>query len=79
MVHPNVLPGLALGEADGQPFMVMALLSSTLRREMPRDPAAVPFWVRWRDVKKWPMSRSMRYAVELARALRYCHHEVCER
>ena len=75
MEHPNVLPGIALGQVDGQPLMVMALLASVLSAELPRSNDTVPVWVRWRDQRKWPLSRALRYGVELGCALRYCHHE----
>ena len=76
MRHANVLPGLALGQtADGQPFMLVALLENVISRVMPRDAAIVPFWVRWRELRRWPLKRALKYACELAAALRYCHHE----
>lgn len=74
MDHPNVLPGLALGRRDGQPFLVLALLSTVLRHELPRPVETVPFWVAWREARRWPMSRAMRCASEVGSALRYCHH-----
>ena len=42
---------------------------------MPRDASVTPFWVRWRELREWPQSRSLKYSTELAKALRYCHHE----
>jgi serine/threonine protein kinase len=75
MDHPNVLPGLALGQKEGQPFMVLTLLSTVLRRELPRPVETVPFWVAWREARRWPMSRAMRCASEIGSALRYCHHD----
>ena len=75
MRHPNVLKGLAIGQTDGQPFMVMELLTTALPKAMPRDASVTPFWVRWRELREWPQSRSLKYSTELAKALRYCHHE----
>ena len=75
MDHPNVLKAYALGQHEGQPLMILELLSRTLTSELPRDPDAVPFWVRWREVKRWPLSRSLHCAVQLARALKYVHDD----
>ena len=76
MDHPNVLKAYALGQHEGQPLMILELLSRTLTSELPRAPDTVPFWVRWREVKRWPLSRSLHCAVQLARALKYCHDDV---
>ena len=75
MDHPNILPGRALGQREGKPFMVLDLLSSVLVSELPRSAESVPFWVRWREVKRWPLSRAIKCARQLGEALRYCHHE----
>jgi serine/threonine protein phosphatase PrpC len=75
MDQPNVLKAYALGQHEGIPLMIVELLSRTLNSELPRDPDAVPFWVRWQDVARWPLSRSLHCAVQLARALKYCHDD----
>jgi serine/threonine protein kinase len=75
MDHPNVLKAYALGQHEGIPLMIVELLSRTLPLELTRDPDTVPFWVRWREVKRWPLSRSLHCAVQLARALKYCHDD----
>jgi len=75
MKHPNVLTGLGLGQVDGQPFMLLPLLESTLAQALPRDADAVPFWVRWRECKQWTLLRAVRCGLELAMALRHCHHD----
>ena len=75
MDHPNVLKAYALGQHEGIPLMIVELLSRTLPLELPRDPDTVPFWVRWREVARWPLSRSLHCAVQLARALKYCHDD----
>ena len=51
MDHPNVLPAIGLGEHEARPFMVLELLTSVLRDELPGDPATTPFWVRRRQVR----------------------------
>jgi serine/threonine protein phosphatase PrpC len=75
MDHPNVLKAYALGQHEGIPLMIVELLSRTLPSQLPRDPDTVPVWVRWREVKRWPLSRSLHCAVQLARALKYCHDD----
>ena len=45
--------------------MVMSLLTSVLIKELPRAKEVVPFWVRWRECRKWPLTRGLKYAVEL--------------
>ncbi|KOO27185.1 serine threonine-protein kinase ctr1 [Chrysochromulina tobinii] len=75
MDHPNVLKAYALGQHEGIPLMIVELLSRTLPSQLPRNPDTVPFWVRWREVKRWPLSRSLHCAVQLARALKYCHDD----
>ena len=75
MDHPNVLTAFALGQHEGKPLMIIQLLGCTLTSQLPRDPDTVPFWVRWREVKRWPISRCMHCAVQLAKALKYCHDD----
>ena len=75
MKHPNVLPARALGQYEGKPFIIIELLASVLHKELPRDVDTVPFWVRWREVKAWPLSRALNCGVQLARALKYCHDD----
>ena len=75
MDHPNVLKAYALGQHEGIPLMIVELLSRTLPSQLPRDPDTVPFWVRWRELKRWPLSRCLHCAAQLARALKYCHDD----
>ncbi len=75
MTHPNVLPAHALGQHEGKPFIIIELLASVLHKELPRDPDTVPFWVRWREVKAWPLMRCLNCGLQLARALKYCHDD----
>jgi serine/threonine protein kinase len=75
MNHPNVLKAYALGQHEGIPLMIVELLSHTLPSQLPRGPDTVPFWVRWRELKRWPLSRSLHCAAQLARALKYCHDD----
>ena len=72
--HPNVLRAIALGASeDGVPFMVVERLYGMLSKMLPRDPAVHPFWITWADAKKWPLTRSINYGLQLARALEFCH------
>jgi hypothetical protein len=75
MDHPNVLKAYALGQHEGIPLMIVELLSHTLPSQLPRGPDTVPFWVRWRELKRWPLSRSLHCAAQLASALKYCHDD----
>ena len=75
MVHPNVLQAKAIGEHEGKPFMIVSVLASVLSQELPRAADTVPFWVRWREVKRWPLTRALDCGIQLARAIKYCHDE----
>ncbi len=79
MDHPNVLGGLALGMFDGKPFMVLDLLKSTLKEELPGAFGEVPFWTRWRGVRRWPLSRALDCGVQLASALHYVQEDAFPR
>ena len=78
MRHPHILRGLALGEESGRPFMVVERLASVLEQQLPSDPATTPFWITWRQHRRWPLSRALRHGVELAVALRHCHDDAFE-
>ena len=75
MVHPNILSAHALGQHEGKPFMVVELLSSVLSNDLPTGAETVPFWVRWREVSRWPLARGLRCGVQLCSALKYCHDD----
>ena len=75
MEHPNIMQCKAIGEELGRPFMLLHVVSSILSHELPRDPEDVPFWIRWREVRNWPLSRALDYGIQLGRAIRYCHDE----
>jgi len=75
MRHPHVLSCEAIGEHEGIPFVVLEVLSSVLSHDLPRPADAVPFWVRQREVKQWPLSRALSYGAQLASALQYCHDD----
>jgi len=75
MRHPNILLSKAMGEHEGIPFVVLEVLSSVLAKDLPRPGDDVPFWVRQRDVKAWPLSRAFSYGAQLAAALKYCHDD----
>jgi len=73
MDHPNVLKGLAIGYEGGRPFMVLDQLKSVLAAELPTDPNATLFFTRRKQLKAWPLTRAVRCALDLAKALEYCH------
>jgi len=75
MDHPNVLNAYALGQLEGKPFVIIELLATVLNKELPRDPDTIPFWVRWREVKAWPLMRCLNCGLQLSRALQYCHDD----
>ena len=75
MDHPNVLNAFALGQNEGKPFVIIELLATVLNKELPRDPGTIPIWVRWREVKAWPLVRALNCGLQLARALQYCHDD----
>jgi len=75
MQHAHVLSSVAMGEHEGIPFVVLEVLSSVLSRDLPRPADSVPFWVRQREVKQWPLSRALNYGAQLASALQYCHDD----
>lgn len=70
-----LLAAYGLGLHEGKPFIVLEVLSSILAKELPRDPDVVPFWVHWRECKKWPLSRCIDVGSQLAGALKYCHDD----
>ena len=53
--------------------MIVERLPYMLAKLLPRDPDSTPFWRFSSDRKKWPLSRALDYARQLARALAYCH------
>ena len=76
MNHPNVLSSVATGkDSQGYPFLVVEKLAAVLSNELPKSAESVPSWTRKAQCKKWPMSRALHVARELAAALRYCHEE----
>ena len=71
--HPNIIQLLATGMFEGDPFLVLPLLPLILSSLLPRCADVVPIWVRRREVRRWPASRGIRYARQLAEALAHCH------
>jgi serine/threonine protein kinase len=56
--------------------MIVEKLGRTLVAELPIDiDSGQPAWVRMRQCKKWPLSRALDVAAQLATALAYCHDE----
>ena len=75
MDHPNIMQCKGIGEESGRPFMLLNVVRTILLNELPRDPEDVPFWTRWRELRKWPLSRALDYGIQLGRAIRYCHDD----
>jgi len=73
MRHRHVLGAIAMGTHEGLPFLVLEKLSSVLAAELPKPAETVPFWTARTQRKKWPLSRTLQVALELAHALDYCH------
>jgi len=73
MAHRNVLRPLAHGQYDASPVLVMPVLYQLLSAELPKAVGTVPVWTRRAQVKRWPLSRALKYGIELAEALHYCH------
>lgn len=79
MKHPHVLRAIAMGtDPAGFPFLVLEKLDTVLSAELPKASDSVPFWTRRSQVKKWPITRALRVARELADAMHYCHHAYYE-
>ena len=62
-----------MGTYEGLPFLVLEKLSLVLANELPKPSDSVSFWARRSQIKKWPLTRTLRVAKELASALHYCH------
>lgn len=82
MRHENVISVVAQGtytcgsSARGQlPFLCLEMLASTLAAELPPSSNSASAWVRKAAVRAWPLSRSIDVAMQIARAMRYCHDE----
>jgi len=82
MRHENVISVVAQGtyacssSARGQlPFLCLEMLASTLDAELPPSSNSASAWVRKAAVRAWPLSRSIDVAMQVARAMRYCHDE----
>ena len=55
---------------------VMERLSGTLEAALPPQKiggAAVPIWIYLAAVRRWPLQRGLRVAIDLADVLAYCH------
>jgi serine/threonine protein kinase len=82
MRHENVISVVAQGtyacgaSARGElPFLCLEMLASTLAAELPPSSVSTSPWVRKAGVRAWPLSRSINVALQISRALRYCHDE----
>ena len=76
LCHVHVMGALCHGlTPQGDTFVVMPLLASTLTAALPRPMDEVGVLKHRAQVKAWPLVRAVRLAVQLGRALRYCHRE----
>jgi len=73
--HPGILSVLGVGETEGKPFLVLDRLKSVLSATLPKPADQVPIWERRSATKRWPLVRALQCGLELADALRFCHHE----
>tara|TARA_B100000795_G_scaffold15169_1_gene10278 strand:- start:1158 stop:2096 length:939 start_codon:yes stop_codon:yes gene_type:complete len=74
--HVHVMGALLHGVTPGgDTFLVMPVLASTLAAALPRPVEEVGLFKRRAQIKAWPLVRAVRCAVQLGRALRYCHRE----
>ena len=55
-----------VGQTDGQPFLVLDLLSSTLAAALPKPAADTSFCARRMSVKRWPLLRALSCGLQLA-------------
>ena len=74
--HRGIVRVQGVGQTDGQPFLVLDLLSGTLAAALPKPAVDTSYCARRFSVKKWPLLRSLSCGLQLAEVLRYCHDEV---
>jgi serine/threonine protein kinase len=66
--HPNIVPVLSVGDADGLPYYTMPFIAGESLRD------------RLRRVRQLPIDEAVRIAAEVARALDYAHgHDIVHR
>ena len=70
-----MLSAHALGQHEGSPFILLQPLVGTLAAELPHPRDSVSIWTHRSQNKEWPLLRAVNIAVQLARALRYCHDD----
>lgn len=63
------------GRLGSVPFGCLELVEPLAKQLPPEDPGNVMPWVRAQGVKRWPVQRGLDVALQIARALRYCHDE----
>jgi serine/threonine protein kinase len=68
--HPNILEAVAFVDRR---LLLTPLLHTTLEAELPGDRDSTALWTRRAALKRWPLARSLRLGLELARALNHCH------
>lgn len=82
MRHKHVLGALGLspplGKDASKQFLALEPLSQVLAAELPPPARSASIFERRAAVKRWPMLRALRYGLQLALALHYCHDEAFE-
>jgi serine/threonine protein kinase len=81
MRHANLIVVVAQGtyahSLNGEliSFLCLEVLASTLSAELPSSSIAASPWGKMLAARAWPLSRSIDVAVQIARAMRYCHDD----
>ena len=68
--HHHILEAIAFDAGR----LLLARLHATLRDELPGDRDSTAVWTRRAALKRWPLARSLRLGLELARAIDHCHN-----
>ena len=78
--HRNILCALGVSKEHdvSKQFLVLEPLTTVLAKALPPPAANVSMFERRAAIRRWPMLRGLRYGLELAMALQYCHDEAFE-
>ena len=71
--HRHLPRLLATGTLERSLFMVMERLSGTLAAALPSQQVGTPMATYIAEVRRWPLRRALRVALDLADVLAYCH------
>lgn len=67
--HPNIVKAVSFD--DGK--LLVSKFHSTLKDDLPGERDSTAVWNRRLALKRWPIARAVRLALELAKALDHCH------